>query len=125
MSTVQSVTEQWAKTVKFYEEIHPAHRQTPMTALVVAVAEAGIRNDVWPNHSHFDLHIFAEKPIEPFAVRPVSLSAIYWDEVDKFNLHFWGIQGIPYDTKWCELAEAEATLRYQFRQMREANLRAT
>ncbi len=51
MSTMHTVAEQWAMIVQFYEEIHPAHRQTPMTALVFAVAEAGITNGVWPSHS--------------------------------------------------------------------------
>ena len=120
MSTTRTVAEQWAETVDFYEEIHSAHHQMPMTELVVAVAEAGIKNGVWPGHSHFDLTVLTHYVKQPFVVRPTSLTAVYWHEVDKFQLHFWGIQGVSYDTKWCELAEAEATLRYQFRRMREA-----
>ena len=120
MLTARTVAEQWAETVDFYEEIHPAHRRKPMTVLVAAVAETGVKNGVWPSHSHFDLTVLAHYVKQPFVIRPASLTAVYWHEVDRFQLHFWGIQGVSHDTKWCELTEAEATLRYQFRQMREA-----
>lgn len=121
MSLFQTAAEKWAETVLFYEEIPPAHRQGPMTALVLAVAEAGVYYGVWPVHSHFDLAVFADEILQPFESSlppPVSLQAVYWREVNKFHLHYFGITGIAYDEKWCELNEAQATLQHLFRIMR-------
>ncbi len=124
MSLDQSAAEQWAKTVLFYDEIQPAHRQGQMTALVTAVAETGVQHGVWPTHSHFSLRVFASNVPQPFDMTlppPISLRAVYWHEVNKFHLHYFGIAGVPYDEKWCGLNEAQATLRHLFRRMRETN----
>ena len=125
MSSAELANERWAEIVQRYQEIHPAHRQEPMTALVTAVAEAGIRNGVWPVSSHFALCIFANditRQIYPFD--KASLCAQYWHEVDKFQLRYYNIQGVAYDEKWCELPEAQATLRHLFQQMREIDFAA-
>ena len=123
MLSAELTNERWAEIVQRYQEIHPAHRQEPMTALVAAIAEAGIRYGIWPQTSHFTLRVFADDTAhwrEPST--RVSVSAQYWHEVDKFQLCYHNIGGIVYDEKWCELAEAQATLRHLFRQMSQASL---
>ncbi len=121
----QSVSLRWAEIVERYRELHPRHRQEPMTALVLAVAEAGVKNNIWPGTSHFDLSATsydaeAARHYPLPAERP-SVFVVYWQVVDKFKLHCYNIQGVPYDIKWCELAEAQATMRYLFRIMGQAD----
>jgi hypothetical protein len=123
MSSAGLIGERWEKIVQWYQEIHPAHRQEAMKALITAVVEAGARNGVWPHTSHFTLFVSADDMthwLEPLT--RVSLSVQYWHEVDKFQIRYYNIQGVAYDEKWCELAEAQATLRHLFRQMRQADL---
>jgi hypothetical protein len=119
----QTVQKQWADVVQFYEDTLPGHRQEPMKALVRAVADAGMEASLWPGHSHFSLIASVSLETFPNTGIPVHpwLSVQHWHEVDKFELRFHHIQGIPYDEKWCELAEAQAILRHLFRRMGETN----
>ena len=114
-----TASQQWTKIVGFYEELSPRHRQVPMKMLVKAVAAASVSSAVWPTHSHFVLRVFTESLAGSDARARASVSAEYWHEIDKFRLRYFHIRGIPYDEKWCELAEAEATLRQSFRLLRE------
>lgn len=119
MSLAQSVAEQWAEVVCHYQEIHPAHKQMPMTALVKEIAEAGIKHGVWPNTSHFILVVVGNCDVEPRCDdRSLPrLNAEYWHQVDRFKICYWNIENIPYDEKWCELAEVKATLKHLFKRM--------
>ncbi len=113
------VSKQWAKIVEFYEELSPQHKQEPMKVFVNVIAAPGVNCAVWPTHSHFTLRIFADNLLNCDANTTASVSAEYWHDVDKFRLHFFYIRGVPYDEKWCELGEAEATLRHTFRLLQE------
>ncbi len=112
-------SQQWTKTIEFYEELGPQHRQEPMKTLVKAVAKLGAENALWPTHSHLMMRVFADSLEGRDANMMASVSAEYWHNIDKFHLRYFNIQGIPYDEKWCDLGEAEATLRHIFRLLRE------
>lgn len=118
-SIATTIDEQWYKVADFYNEVSPQHRQEPMKALIAAINEAGVKNLIWPAHSHFTLVVSADNSTCCGTNAKVSVSAEYWHEVDKFQIRYYNIQGVLYDEKWCEFDEARATLRYIFRLMRE------
>ena len=120
-----TASKKWDDAIEFYEELSAWHRQEPMKTLVKtlvkAVAEAGTENAVWPTHSHFVLRVFADTSTNSDVSEMSSVSAEYRHEVYKFRLSYFHIRGISYDEKWCDLAEAAATLRHVFRSLwREA-----
>lgn len=111
--------DRWREILAHYDHL-PASLE-PLGDLVRGLAHAPALEGVTITTSH-EVPIFTTASRhQDFYISPC-VSVEYWPQADRFRIRLHGIDGIPYDEKWCALPEAVATVKYSCRRMTSAAL---
>jgi len=109
----RSVPDRWDRIAEEYEVIPDRHVLQPMRDLVRGVLGASTKELVSVGTSHWDLWVTTSDRHEDTYTAPI-VGVEYRPDLKRFCVTFQRFRGIAIELKWCDLAEAQATMVYAF-----------
>jgi hypothetical protein len=110
------VPDRWDRIAAWYEEIPDGHTYQPMRDLVRGVVRADTKQLVSVGTSHRDLWVTTSDRWEDTYYAPL-IGVGYRPDLKRFCVTCQRVRGVPVERKWCDLAEAQATMVYWFKRL--------